>query len=517
MKGSKSGLTSNDEKEQKIYGDFQTPLVLTTQITDLLTKLNLKPSSIIEPTCGTGNFIIAALESFPEATIAGFEINSNYVEQTKERLLKVDSINTEIHVADFFQVDWENLLLRQNEPLLILGNLPWVTNSEIGVIGGANLPTKSNLHKFSGFDALTGSSNFDISEWMLIQLLKGLASLNGYLAMLCKISVARKVLKYAYSNNIQISSASLYQIDSKKHFNAAVQSCLLLCTFSKKSSSPSSPSFQIYSSLDAPLPHQNVTIIDDVLIANLENYHKTTHLTGSSRFTWRSGIKHDCSQVMKLVKKGEHYSNSSEDNILLEEDFLFPLLTGSDLAKDRTRSTDRWLIVTQKVIGEDTSIIKETAPLTWKYLQNNKNRLSNRKSSIYNNQPLFSIFGVGPYSFSLWKIAISGFYKELNFRLISPIHNKPVVFDDTCYFLSCSSFEEAIVLKTLLDHPLSHQFYTSYIFWDNKRPITKSILKKLRLEALISEIGFDTIISIITQQYPGSNVSKLQSVVRSFL
>ena len=61
MKGRKSSLIKNDEREQKIYGDFQTPMELTIKITELLIKLDLKPVSIIEPTCGEGNFIIAAL------------------------------------------------------------------------------------------------------------------------------------------------------------------------------------------------------------------------------------------------------------------------------------------------------------------------------------------------------------------------------------------------------------------------------------------------------------------------
>ena len=207
----------------------------------------------------------------------------------------------------------------------------------------------------------------------------------------------------------------------------------------------------------------------------------------------------------------------SEDRVLIEDSLLFPLLTGNDLAKNTISSTDLRLIVTQKVIGEETATIEKITPLTWKYLQNNKDLLSNRKSSIYNNQPPFSIFGVGPYSFSPWKVAISGFHKNLNFRLISPIHDKPVVFDDTCYFIPCSSFEEAIVLKTLLNHPLTHQFYNSYIFWDNKRPITKTILKKLRLESLIPEIGSDSIITTITQQFPTVNSSELLTVIQSFL
>ncbi|MFM7384465.1 MAG: hypothetical protein ACKO1W_15655, partial [Microcystaceae cyanobacterium] len=110
-------------------------------------------------------------------------------------------------------------------------------------------------------------------------------------------------------------------------------------------------------------------------------------------------------------------------------------------------------------------------------------------SSIYKNKPPYSIFGVGEYSFKKWKIAISGLYKRLNFWLIKPIDDKPVMLDDTVNFLSFNTEQEANFILSLLMSQPSLEFLESMIFWDEKRPITIDILKRLSLKAVAKEIG----------------------------
>jgi len=39
----------------------------------------------------------------------------------------------------------------------------------LGIWNSDNLPPKSNFQKRRGFEAVTGKSKFDISEWMLLQ------------------------------------------------------------------------------------------------------------------------------------------------------------------------------------------------------------------------------------------------------------------------------------------------------------------------------------------------------------
>ncbi|WP_295394999.1 hypothetical protein, partial [uncultured Thiodictyon sp.] len=100
----------------------------------------------------------------------------------------------------------------------------------------------------------------------------------------------------------------------------------------------------------------------------------------------------------------------------------------------------------------------------------------------------FSIFGVGPYSFKKWKIAISGLYKTLNFNLIGPLDGKPVAFDDTVNFLSFDSEEEARFIYRLLTSDIALEFLGSMIFWDEKRPITTEILRRLSLKEVAREV-----------------------------
>ena len=137
------------------------------------------------------------------------------------------------------------------------------------------------------------------------------------------------------------------------------------------------------------------------------------------------------------------YLNGVEEEIEIENTHLYPLLKSSDIGNGRVTSCRKLLIVTQTRVGQDTSHIRATSPLTWAYLSSNADSFSKRKSSIYRGKPLFSIFGVGEYTFKPWKIAISGLYKNLFFQLVGPISGKPVVFDDTVSFLSYDSFDQA--------------------------------------------------------------------------
>src|SRR5439155_11271931 len=118
--------------------------------------------------------------------------------------------------------DWDVELASISGSLLILGNPPWVTNSTVASLNGSNLPVKENFQGFRGIEARTGKSNFDISEWMLIRLVRALRGRPATIAMLCKSGTARKLLRYAWQNDGRIAEASIYRIDAKKHFSAAV-------------------------------------------------------------------------------------------------------------------------------------------------------------------------------------------------------------------------------------------------------------------------------------------------------
>ncbi len=494
-------MNSQRSKQIKEFGDFQTPTTLTNAILTRLKGDGLSPASILEPTCGTGSFILTALKVFPSTKIYGFDINSKYITNLKTKITQLDKQNRVfLDTVNFFEVNWGEYLKNIASPYLIIGNLPWITSSELGRIDGQNLPKKSNIHEFKGLDSLTGKSNFDISEWMILELLKAMDGSRSTLAILCKVSVAQKVFKYAIRANLSVSSIAIYEIDAELNFNASVDACLLSITIK---TGETTDKCLVFSSLDSQTPTTILGIYKGNVINDHTSFERLKHLHGKSFLNWRSGIKHDAVKIMELIKEGNSYRNGFDELVDIESNYLFPLIKSSDLAHGRVQNSSRVLIVTQKLIGDDTSVIQSSAPKLWKYLNQYKSHLDNRASSIYKTKPPFSIFGIGPYTFSSWKIAISGFHKKLHFQIIGPIDDKPVVFDDTCYFISVTCMEEALIWFSLLTHPKSISFFNSLIYWRAKRPITKQILQQANLHQLFLEAGENYIRKTISNlQFP---------------
>jgi hypothetical protein len=463
------------KSQQKVeYGDFQTPMELCRAICEVLRERHgIRPQALLEPTCGIGNFLTASAEVFPDAMRVGVEVNGEYL----ERIYNAGS-DCELIRADFFSFRWEDLLSRLPDPLLVLGNPPWVTNTQLSVLSSGNIPQKRNFHGNRGIDAITGKSNFDISEWMLLQALQWLAPRQGMLAMLCKTLVARRVLAYAWKQSWPLRDAHVYGIDAMRHFGAAVDACLLVVEMGK----PHEQKCLIHPTL-ASEATSTVGLREGRLIANVSRYDQLTDIKGRDQANmWRSGIKHDCSRVMELKREGTRFRNGFGELVELEMDYVYPMLKSSELANEKP--SHRWMLVPQRMIGESTDSIRKMTPKTWEYLENHGELLDGRRSSIYRGKPRFSVFGVGQYSFSLWKVAISGFYKRLDFKCIGPVSGKPVVFDDTCYFLPCSSREDAVEISALLNSCSARDFFESLIFWDAKRPITAAVLQELHIGRL---------------------------------
>lgn len=471
------------------YGDFQTPLPLAEAAIAALRRFGVNPKAVIEPTCGQGTFLLAAIQAFSNAArFVGIDINKKYLTELHEQVSLSERRNSiDILDGDFFFFDWRALLGDLPQPILIVGNPPWVTSSELSFLGSANIPSKSNFQERRGYDAITGKSNFDISEWMLLQHIDWLKERRGVIALLCKTGVARKVLFHAWKHKLAISGAKMCMIDAQKHFGASVDACFLVIDML---GGASSADCAVYDDLISNHPSRVIGYHDEIVISNFEYYKKWRHLNGPDKaYTWRSGIKHDCSKIMELELEGGEYRNGIGELINLEDDYVYPMLKSSDIGNSQIRYGRKYMLVTQKYVGEDTAIIKRTAPKTWRYLEAHDALFEKRASSIYLNRPVYSIFGVGDYSFSAWKVAISGFYKRLSFKLIEPQNGKVVVLDDTSYFLPCWSESEAQFIASLLNSEPAQQFFESMIFWSDKRPITVDVLKRLDLHALSVVLG----------------------------
>ncbi|MES2667689.1 MAG: SAM-dependent DNA methyltransferase [Pseudomonadota bacterium] len=466
------------------YGDFQTPADLALDVCRLLGRQGIVPGAIVEPTCGRGAFLCAAATAFAGLRpLLGVEINEEYVAAARQLV----GGSAEVMQGDFFATDWEALLSCSAGPWLVLGNPPWVTNAELGVLKSTNLPAKSNFQAHRGLDAMTGKANFDISEWMLLRQLDWLTARSGWLAVLVKTSVARKVLRQAWRRQDRVGRAAIYRVDAMQHFGAAVDACLFILPVGL---GEPSQDCDVYDDMAQATPTATIGFHDEALVSDVPAYLLHRDLIGPNRaYVWRSGVKHDCSKVMELASLPDGgFVNGLGERAELEPDFVFPLLKSSDVARGRGRP-DRVMIVPQRAIGEDTSGIATTAPLTWTYLLSHAARLEARGSVIYRGKPRFSVFGVGEYTYAPWKIAISGFYKILNFMKVGPSGDKPVVLDDTIYFLPCQSEAEADFILSLVQSAPFTDLLGAMIFLDEKRPVTADLLKRISLERVAGALG----------------------------
>lgn len=482
-------------KQQIEFGDFQTPEGLADRACLHLEEEGLRPASLVEPTCGTGTFLISALNRFKTIHAAlGVEINPAHLTAAHAKLAQMNSVcPIKLHNEDFFGFDWKKAIDPLPEPILVLGNPPWTTASRMGALAGDNLPKKSNFQGLSGLDAKTGKSNFDITEWMVIHLLECLKNRNACVALLMKTSVARRVLYHAWTKPIPVSSSRMLRIDSAEAFGASADACLL---FLRTGQCKPESSCEVAEWGNWHGSRQAFGMRGDDLAADLGAYDRTAHLRApiprKQGLRWRSGIKHDCSRVLELTQRDDGLRNQSGEVVDVETEFVFPLLKGSEIANADTRSieaSNRFVIVPQRSTNDDTSRLAVDAPRLWGYLSENRPLFDDRRSSIYNDRPPFCIFGVGPYTFQPWKVGTCGLYKRIHFALIPPRSGRPVVLDDTSYFLSFESEAGARFIFDLLNSEPARDFFSARIFWDAKRPITAALLQQLDLLRLAEEAG----------------------------
>ena len=512
-----------EEPDRAEYGDFQTNEDLANKVTQHLASKNISPAIIVEPTCGKGNFIIASLKNFQNIkNIFGIEIYKPYVWETKFSIVDFFLENPEtkkpvISIAHCNVFDFEFKQIEKqfsDKDILVIGNPPWVTNSKLGSLNSANLPKKTNFKNHSGLDAMTGKGNFDIAEFIAITMLETFQKMKGHLLLLVKNSVIKNIVFDQTKNKYNIASIEKHCIDSKKEFNVSVEASLFYCELN------ATPEFDC-EEFDFYSINQLRTIkrsqrrleerkklrfgwLNDKFVSNIDTYIHTKKIDGKCPFVWRQGLKHDCSSVMELDKVNGHYINGLNEEVKLEDDLVYGLLKSSDLKNTVISQTRKFTIVTQRKVGQETKYIKHDYPKTYQYLTEHQANFDARKSSIYNNKPLFSIFGIGDYSFKPYKVAISGLYKTFHFTLILPQADKPVMLDDTCYLIGFDKIEFAVYALILLNSDTTMQFLQSVTFADAKRTFTKDVLMRidlLKLAKTVDKQNLETELNELNDKY----------------
>ncbi|VTX85622.1 SAM-dependent DNA methyltransferase [Bifidobacterium longum] len=450
------------------FGDFQTPEELSEKCLSLLDIP--ENARILEPTCGLGSFLRAAMKKSANSERKGLDINPGYVSAASKY--------GDVKQGDIFQFNANAVKWNTSGPLFVIGNPPWVTSSDLRRMGSGNIPPKENFKHAKGYDALLGSSNFDVCEYVILKLLSELRAEPFVLGMLCKTQVARNIIEFAAKEKLPITKSAIYRIDAKKSFNASVDACWFIVYSSP--SVESSYITDVYSELASEISlEKRFGMIHGQLVSDVDKYEDNSSGDGKCPYEWRSGLKHDASSVFELKNENGMAVSSFGDSFEPDGKFILPLLKSTDVFRGKPSS--KWVIVPQLSFGGETETLHRENPVLWDYLDRHSDVIDGRKSSIYKDKARFTVFGHGDYTYSPYKIAISGLHKSLYFRLITPTNGVPIVLDDTCYFLPFSNSTEACLVISLLINKPCQDLMESLIFWDSKRPVNKKILSRINM------------------------------------
>jgi hypothetical protein len=485
------------------FGDFQTPPELARRILECVGASGDVWPRMLEPNCGRGNFIRESLRlSVPPREIVGLEIQQSHLERAHELVAAAPASLVRFERANVFQIHFgKDVNWNERGPLLVIGNPPWVTSAELGSLGSGNLPHKSNIRKLRGIEALTGDSNFDIAESIWLKLINELAEQRPTIALLCKSAVARNVVRFAHQFGLAINNASMRLINAKAWFGVSVDACLLRLDVGGEQTSYE---LAVFDDLETERPTRITGIVNGELVPDLALYELNAFADGRCPLTWRQGVKHDAAAVMEVRATPLGLRNALGETVEVEEQYVYPpLLKGTDLFTTDCTSPQLRVIVTQRQLGEETSKLQVAAPRLWQYLTDHQESFEKRKSTIYRSQPQFAMFGIGSYSFSDYKVAVSGLHKKVRFRAVGPFGDKPVLLDDTCYLVPCSSMCQAALLSALLNAPQCTEFLNSIVFWDAKRPVKKSVLQRINLGAILRVIPRGDLLASADQELRG--------------
>jgi hypothetical protein len=506
-------------------GDFQTPPELAAAILDSLGPVGSRWPRVLEPTCGRGHFIAALLaHADPPREIQAIEIQEAYCRSARALAREVvegaPGVRVRIKHRDLFEMNLaRDLAWTTQGPLLVIGNPPWVTSAELGRLKRTAGPPRRNVKGLPGLAARTGDSNFDVAEAIWLKLIAELAGQAATIVLLSKTSVARSVLQFAHRAGLPIAEASIRRISAPDWFGAAVDACCFAVTLGPVNPNLTVP---VFADLTRTRPDALMGFCRGWLLADRRAYRAWSFADGVCPLSWRQGIKHDAAAVMELARQSgsSQWQNKLGDVVDVEPEFIYPLLKARDLNPARQDRPDRAVLVPQERIGDETAHLAATAPRLWRYLQSHAGAFNRRKSSIYRGQPQFALFGIGPYSFAPFKVAISGMHKQPRFQLVGSLGGRPVMLDDTCYFLPCSTAAEAAALAALCNDPIALGFLSAASFRGAKRPITKTLLQRLDLLAILKRTDRRALtaraIATLNQHSPAQVTAEVADVIERF-
>jgi len=436
-------------------------------------------ATILDPTAGSGNFIEAFLKIAREngdriskenlKNLFAVEMQGKFIDEFHQKIK--EEYQLDFPLKNFVHGDYlfTDMNVRAD---FLLGNPPWLNFCDL-----ENHYKEKIKHFFleTGLaknkkDLLLGSSRIDMAALIIVEAIRKNLKKGGEALFYLPLSLfLNDGAHNGFRSILQSGQFSLNYIhDYKKHpIFPNVSTRYGFASFTKGEKTEYPVSYGLLNS-DNSLEEQQASPIGEpespYLIHKKDEKWEIPSIEIKRENKPRQGLNTCGANTLFIFDSKEEQLNrlwimkNKEMSALLPEDLIYPLI-GADQFKSNKKN--RYVFLPYRKDGRVMNQEElQKYPEAWNYLKENQKKLVGRKGVLIQNSVQkgfwWSLLGIGPYSFSPWKVVWEAYgKKEFKAEIFSSKSGKLWQPNQALQaFIPLSSKKDALEIKKKLNDPL---------------------------------------------------------------
>lgn len=495
-------------------GEYYTPTWLVEYVLDEAMYCGDPHCRVLDPACGSGAFLAAAIQRIcrqnqrldPQqlcrvvlSAVVGFDLNplavisarANYLIALGELAPLVTSAEIPVYRCDSIFDIAPHQGAAAGPFDLVVGNPPWIAWDNLPAdYRQATMPLwhRYGLFSLSANQARHGGAKKDLSTLLILAVADRYLAEHGRLAMVVTQTIFqtrgagdgfRRFRIGADGPPLKVIRVS--DLTERRPFDAANWTATL--TLEKGSptiypvpyirwirSHGNEPSPRQYwaEPIDPSRPSSPWFLRPDGLSVDLASLTGTSdyqarlgaNTGGASGVYWLELVRREGElvRVRNITRRGKRSIEPVEE--ALESDLIYPLLSWGDIGRFRAYPSAHVLLVqdVDSRQGIDENTLGSVYPRTYAYLSRFRHSLAARAAyrRYQSRAPFYSMYNVGPYTVAPIKVVWRRMDRRIQAAVVEEVVDRwlgprPVIPQETCVLIACSTADEAHYLCALLN------------------------------------------------------------------
>jgi adenine-specific DNA-methyltransferase len=513
-------------------GEYYTPRGVAELAVEELDVTDYESETFLDPGCGSGVFLAACIDAkraaladelAPERlldvvtdTVYGLELNPVAVKSAKLCYLlslapvleaaDVDRLELPVFLADALQLTRDDRIETGGEPLdlsvdHLVGNPPWITwgnlSESLRDAWRERYAAQLDLVPHRGVETRLGHANDDISVPFVWVCIHRYLAADGDASFVLKRDITKgpagRLLRTQRVGSRPVAVRHVHDFGGLRPFGdeVGVDAAVYTLAADRDPAFPiavdswtdgdSTPAFSTAEAMRETLTRTEAGLVpvDDGDPASSWVDAEAEHRAlGECEHDIRHGLKDDAADV---------YGIDRSQLGTLEPDHVYPYIDSRHVVKYGLFGHDLRLVPVRAANEDNEAELKRACPDTYGYLESNRETLESRSSAWLEKGPFYNVFGLGPYTWSAYKVVWCRLGFKPHFAVVGTVEDedvgeKPVVPGDHFMFISTDSEHEAHFLCGLLNSA-PYQRSLAGIASKGKSSLSKAVVSRLELPA----------------------------------